>query len=283
MENRLGADLTLRIDGAGDADVAFTLADPNAAPTSAVVKAVVEPRLFGYLPARSNGRAMLVLGGGGYVELMAGREGVQVARWLNRLGYVAYVLVHRFPNAEHGPSAPLDDARAAMAAIRASGTTARGLGVVGLSSGGHLAACLAAEYPAEWGGGEVAPPDVLVVGYAPISTNAAGRQIVADKPPLPPVEKQAMYDRLQPDAQLLDNPPPAFIVYAGNDPVVPVENARRLHAAFEAKGGSAELHVFGDAPHGFALDTQGLPVSVWPTLCEAWLRQVGFLDATAAA
>jgi len=278
MENRLGADLTLRMDAAGDAPVAFTLADPDAAPTAAVVKTVAEPRLFGYLPARSNGRAMLVLGGGGYVELMVGREGVQVARWLNRLGYVAYVLVHRFPDAEHGASAPLDDARAAMAAIRASGTAAKGLGVVGLSSGGHLATCLAAEYPPEWSGEPVAPPDVLVVGYAPISTNAAGRQIIEDKPPLPPVEKQAMYDRLQPDAQLLDNPPPAFIVYAGNDPVVPVENARRLHAAFGAKGGSAELHVFGDAPHGFALDTQDLPVSVWPVLCEAWLRQVGFLD-----
>ena len=278
MENRLGADLTLRMDGAGDAPVPFTLADPDAAPTAAVVKTVAEPRLFGYLPERPNGRAMLVLGGGGYVELMVGREGVQVARWLNRLGYVAYVLVHRFPNAEHGLSAPLDDARAALAAIRASGTAAKGLGVVGLSSGGHLAACLAAEYPPKWDGAPIAPPDVLVIGYAPISTNAAGRQIVADKPPLPPVEKQAMYDRLQPDAQLMAGPPPAFIVYAGNDAVIPVENARRLHAAFTAAGASAELHVFADAPHGFALDTPGLPVSVWPTLCEAWLRQVGFLD-----
>ena len=29
--------------------------------------------------------------------------------------------------------------------------------------------------------------------------------------------------------------------------------------------------------YGFALDTVGKPVSVWPQLCEAWLRQVGFL------
>ncbi|RZM26181.1 MAG: alpha/beta hydrolase, partial [Sphingomonas sp.] len=69
----------------------------------------------------------------------------------------------------------------------------------------------------------------------------------------------------------------AFIVYAGNDPVVPIENARRLHAAWQQAGGAAKLHVFGDAPHGFALDTKDMPVSVWPTLCEAWLRQVGFL------
>ncbi|MDV3456267.1 alpha/beta hydrolase [Sphingomonas sp. HF-S4] len=264
-------------------DGAFTLADPDAAPEGAVVTSVARPILLGYAPAKPNARAMLILGGGGYTQLMAGREGIQVARWLTSLGYHAFVLIHRFPNGEHGVAAPLDDAMEAMRAIRASGRAESGLGVVGLSSGGHLAACLAADYPAEWAppasrhSDQATRPDVLVVGYAPISTNAKGRTIVADKPPLPPVEKQAMYDRLQPDAQLMAAPPPAFIVYAGNDAVVPVENARRLHAAFEAAGASAELHVFADAPHGFALDTPDLPVSLWPRLCEAWLRQTGFL------
>ncbi|MDO6412863.1 alpha/beta hydrolase [Sphingomonas sp. BIUV-7] len=227
---------------------------------------------------RPNGRAMLVLGGGGYTALMAGREGVQVALWLNGLGYQAFVLIHRFPNAENGEAAPLDDAIAAMRAIRASGV--REVGAVGLSSGGHLAACLAAEYPAEWASepGDSYRPDVMVIGYGPISTNAKGRTIVADKAPLPPAEKQAMYDRLQPDAQLLPAPPPAFIVYSGNDPVVPVENAFRLHRAIVEAKGTSELHIFADAPHGFALDTPGLPVSRWPALCEAWLRQIGFLD-----
>jgi dipeptidyl aminopeptidase/acylaminoacyl peptidase len=161
--------------------------------------------------------------------------------------------------------------------IRASGLADQGLGVVGLSSGGHLAACLIAGYPAAWGKAAPQRPDVLVVGYAPISTNAFGRTIVADKPPLPPVEKQALYDALQPDAQLLPGPPPTFIVYAGNDPVVPVENAHRLHDALKAAGGQPELHIFADAPHGFALDTPDQPVSLWPKLCEAWLRQQHFL------
>ncbi|MDT7532819.1 alpha/beta hydrolase [Sphingobium sp. SA2] len=186
-------------------------------------------------------------------------------------------MIHRFPDASNGPSAPLDDAHAAMALARSSGFAREGLGVVGLSSGGHLAACLAADYPAEWGKADLQPPDILVIGYAPISTNAKGRTVVADKPPLPPVEKQALYDALQPDAQLLSEPPPTFIVYAGNDPVVPVENAHRLHRALRDAGGSTELHIFADAPHGFALDTTDMPVSIWPTLCEAWLRQVGFL------
>jgi len=263
---------------------AVTVEDPAAAPEAAVVTAVDQPVVLEYRAAKPNGRAMLVLGGGGYTALMAGREGVQVATWLTGLGYDAYVLLHRFPNATHGVAASLDDAREAMRLIRATGRASAGLGVVGLSSGGHLAACLAAAYPDEWTApasrnpGQSTRPDILVIGYAPVSTNAAGRTIIVDKPPLMPVEKQAMYDRLQPDAQLLASPPPAFIVYAGSDPVVPVENAHRLYRAWHEAGGAAELHVFAEAPHGFALDTPGLPVSVWPTLCEAWLRQVGFLD-----
>jgi acetyl esterase/lipase len=258
----------------------FTLQNADAAPEAAVVTAVARPVLLGFTPDQPNGRAMLVLGGGGYVALMAGREGVQVARWLNSIGYHAFVLIHRFPDGESGPSAPLDDAIEAMRMIRASGVAS--VGVVGLSSGGHLGACLAADYPGEWQAPASAyadvssRPDVLVIGYGPISTNAKGRTIIADKPPLPPVEKQAMYDRLQPDAQISPAPPPFFIVYSGNDPVVPVENAFRLHRAVTEAGGSSELHVFADAPHGFALDTMGLPVTQWPTLCAAWLEQVEF-------
>ena len=271
----LAANLVWRLRAAQGG--AFTLEDEAAAPEAAVVTAVERPVLLGYAPDAPNGRAMLVLGGGGYTALMAGREGVQVARWLNGLGYHAFVLIHRFPHAGTGPSAPLDDALAAMAMIRGSGLADRGLGVIGLSSGGHLAACLAARYPAAWGTAEAQRPDVMVIGYAPVSTNAKGRTIVPDKPPLPPVEKQALYDALQPDAQLLPDPPPTFIVYAGNDPVVPAINAQRLHDALRDAGGSSELHIFADAPHGFALDTPDRPVSLWPRLCEAWLRQVGFL------
>lgn len=280
----MGADLARPLWAVGPLEGAFTLAEPDAPAEATVVAAVTRPVLLSFAPSRPNGRAMLILGGGGYTALMVGREGVAVANWLNALGYHTHVLIHRFPNSEHGVSAPLDDAMEAMRMIRADGQAAKGVGVVGLSSGGHLAACLAAEYPSTWTapssrhGQQPVRPDVMVIGYGPISTNAKGRTIVADKPALTPAEKQALYDRLQPDAQLLPDPPPAFIVYSANDPVVPVENARRLYSAMSQRGGAAELHIFADAPHGFALDTVEMPVAVWPKLCEAWLKQVGFLD-----
>jgi hypothetical protein len=58
---------------------------------------------------------------------------------------------------------------------------------------------------------------------------------------------------------------------------VPVENARRLQAAYGANDASAEVHIFADAPHGFALRTPKIPAGQWPVLCEAWLRRIGVL------
>ncbi|KAF9870472.1 pectin acetylesterase [Colletotrichum karsti] len=259
---------------------AFTLEQPDGPIDQAVASSVTRPWLFGYKPTTTpNKRAILILGGGGYVQLMVGREGVQVARWLAFLGFEAYVLVHRFPTASTSPSAPVDDARQALRLIKEH-SEASSLGVCGLSSGGHLASALLAEYPAAWSataGPAVPELEFAIIGYGPISTNAKGHQIVPNKAPLDPPEKQELYDVVIPDQQLRRPAPPSFVVYSGNDPIVPVVNAYRIAQGIQEAGGAVELHVFADAPHGFALDTKGLPVSDWPRLCEAWLKQRGIL------
>ena len=266
-----------------DGDVFTGVFEDDAPASDLALSDVTQPALFGYRPARPNGHAVMILAGGGYTRLVIGKEGVDVARWLASRGFFAFVLAHRYPKAETSPQAPVDDAIEGMRMIRAQ---ARDLGIssvgaVGLSSGGHLAACLVAHYPSEWQAPASANsahshrPDFLVVGYGPISTNAKGRTIIPDKAPLPPVEKQALYDILQPDAHMSAEPPPSFIVYCGNDPIVPVRNAIRLYDALHERGAQVELHIFGDAPHGFALREPDLPVGAWPTLCEAWLGQIG--------
>lgn len=287
MATHLGEDSSWRLwpeSGDGE-DLVFEAPAPA---EDLVVSDVMRARCFMFKPVRPNGRAALVLAGGGYTKLVIGKEGVEVAQWLCSLGMHAFVLAHRFPCARNaidgrnGSQAPVDDAIEAMRQIRARANewslNPADIGVVGLSSGGHLASCLVSQYPAGWRAPESAHahisarPDFLVVGYAPISTNATGRTVIPNKPPLPPPEKQALYEAMQPDVQLLEAPPPAFIVYSANDDVVPVENAYRLHKALLAKGGEAELHVFADAPHGFALRERVGPVAKWPELCAAWLR-----------
>lgn len=261
---------------------AITLSKPNEPLDHAVVASVSRPWLFFFAPTASNGRSILILGGGGYTQLMVGREGIAVAKWLNTLGFNAFVLVHRFPNAHSSPQAPVDDARRALCLIQEKGFAMKGLGICGLSSGGHLAASLLAAYPSTWTcpalSATIPAIEFAIVGYAPISTNAKGRTIILNKAALEPPEKQALYDAVQPDAQLLDSAPPTFIVYSGSDEVVPVVNAYRLAEGLGRKGAPVELHVFADAPHGFGMDTVGLPVSQWPKLCEAWMRQRGLVE-----
>ncbi|KAJ4370036.1 hypothetical protein N0V83_005800 [Neocucurbitaria cava] len=282
---QINADIAWPLYDTEPLEGAFSLSTPNENIDTAVVTSVRRPWLFGFKPqapnTNANNKAILICGGGGYVELMLGREGIQVARWLTSLGFTAFVLVHRFPNSETSAQAPLDDARRALSIIADKGFAedGKGVAVCGLSSGGHLAASLLASYPQTWSASksQIEPQlpkiDFAIIGYAPISTNAAGRTIIKDKAPLPPKEKQELYDALQPDVQLKSPAPPTFIVYAGNDHVVPIVNAYRLAEGVAKEGGKVELHVFADAPHGFGVDTVGLPVSGWVGMCEAWLRQ----------
>ncbi|KAI1398618.1 Alpha/Beta hydrolase protein [Hypoxylon fuscum] len=275
----LGADFAWPLWNNQEIDDAFEIDQAGGVDGSVITK-VSRPWLFGYKPTKApNGRSVLILGGGGYTQLMVGREGIAVARWLTGLGFTAFVLVHRFPNADTGPQAPLDDARQALRLINEAGSSPSFLGVCGLSSGGHLAAALLSDYPTVWATSAPIPKLAFaIIGYGPISSNAAGRSIVADKPPLEPPAKQALYDTVIPDEQLAHPAPPTFIVYSANDPVVPVVNAYRLTEGLTKAGGSVELHVFADAPHGFAMDTEGLPVSKWPSLCEGWMQQQGLLE-----
>ncbi|PVH74814.1 alpha/beta-hydrolase [Cadophora sp. DSE1049] len=281
---QFGADLAWPLWESEALEGAFTLqAHGVTTNTNGVVKEVARPWLFGYKAAEPNGRAILILGGGGYVELMVGREGVAVAHWLTNLGFNAFVLVHRFPTAKTGAQAPVDDARRSLWLIEDSGLATKGLGLCGLSSGGHLAASLLASYPASWvypnATEETPKPTFAIIGYGPLSTNAVGRTIIPDKALLAPPEKQELYNTVQPDVQLVSPAPPTFIVYSGNDPIVPVVNAYRLTEGVTQAGGVVELHVFADAPHGFGIDTVDLPVSRWPQMCEAWLKQNGLLRA----
>ena len=282
FSNPLNADWAWPLYRDGPIEGAFELDLANGI-DEAVATSVTRPWLFAWKPTTStpNGRNILILGGGGYVELMVGREGVQVARWLAGLGFYVFVLIHRFPNKETGSQAPVDDARRALEMFDEKGFAKGRKAVCGLSSGGHLAASLLSTYPTCWSNpnAESGVPylEFAIIGYAPISTNAKGRQIIANKPALEPPEKQALYDTVQPDVQLESRVPPTFIVYAGNDPVVPVVNAYRLAEGIMKAGAPVELHVFSDAPHGFALDTPGLPVSDWPSMCEKWMEQNGFM------
>lgn len=256
-----------------------------------VVTAIVRSTLTVYLPTgRRTGASALVIPGGGYTSIVFDKEGVEVARWLAGVGVAAFVLKHRLPGEGHadGARVPLQDAQRALRMIRGRAAESRldpdKTGVVGLSSGAHLAATLGAAhdqpvYTARDGFDALsARPAFMALAYGPYSGNARDSLIDPAQAPLSPPEKQALYDAFPVDRLVSGDTPPAFLVSADDDHRVNPVNSIRLYLALRAAGIPSELHIFKNGGHGFAIfEAQGKAVATWTRLCEMWLASLGMM------
>lgn len=228
---------------------------------------------------RPNGTAMVVVPGGAYLREEIDKEGFDVARWLASQGINAYVLKYRLPNEghAHGRNVPLQDIQRAVRLIRAGETGSappKFVGVMGFSAGGHLVATLAAyaDAPVQTpqDGTDLLParPDFWVALYPYIPRRA--------ELPAPSDERMALFTTFPFEEAVNAHTPPAFIAVGSADTRVPTEHSRRINDALAKAGVPAELHVFAEAPHGFALRGKG-PEKNWPDLCLNWMRRTGFL------
>ncbi|HYH03547.1 MAG TPA: alpha/beta hydrolase, partial [Bacillota bacterium] len=226
------------------------------------ITGIINPTLTPCIPAKPNGTAMVVIPGGGYRNLVFDKEGTEIARWLNTFGITVFILKHRLPNEGHknGQMGPLQDAQRAIRLIRNNarqwGVKPDRIGVMGFSAGGHLAATVGVNYNTKAYptrdkiDKQSARPDFMVLVYAAISNNA---QFVNGKTP------------------------PTFLVCGNNDRKVDPENSIRFYLALKKAAVPVELHVFGNAQHGFAIRYAEGSVRHWTTLCKEWLEEVGLL------
>ena len=110
---------------------------------------IANPTLEAFLPENGvlNGTAVLVCPGGGMQRLAYEHEGLEVAKWLNSQGVMAFVLKYRIPTtALEG----LMDAQRAMGIIRSEasrwGLRKDSVGFLGFSAGGEIGTWLACRY-----------------------------------------------------------------------------------------------------------------------------------------
>jgi acetyl esterase/lipase len=213
-------------------------------------------------PTPARGRA-LVYAGGGYLQLMHDKEGVEIARWLNTLGLDAYVLVHRLPGQDCHPfDIALQDGLRALDLLATLAPLP--LLHVGLSSGGHLAGVMACQRESAG----------AVIAYAPINANHRDHKFPPAKPDFPPPEKQAFYDAWP--IGIATEPHglpkcPVFLAYALHDPIVPIQHALNLIVAAQQRQLDVEAHVFPQAEHGFALRGLDGTQDQWPGLAARWM------------
>jgi acetyl esterase/lipase len=247
---------------------------------------VANPGLFIFRPERSNGVAILMFQGGGYERV--GR-GPGVPTYFAKRGYTVFDMRYRLPHAgwEAGPDVTLQDAQQGLRLIRSRaaefGVRADRVGVMGFSSGGHMASYAATAWardvtPAGLGLSDISTrPDFACLG-CPVVTMS--------DPYVHRASRQNLFgDARDPDALRLRSPemlvtpetPPMFMVHAGDDRVVSPNNSLILFSALRAAGVAAELHIFEKGGHnmgaGFA---PGSPLSSFPDLMLDWMSRQGF-------
>jgi acetyl esterase/lipase len=249
-----------------------------------IVRGVRDPRVTVFRPRGLPRGALLLLPGGGYRHVVVDKEGFETARWLAERGIAVFVLFYRLPadGWSAGPDAPLQDAQRAMRLLRLRASTwdldPRRLGVVGFSAGGHLAARLASGFTrptyaaVDAADGVSARPALAGLMYPVIAMDLPAAHAGSREQMLGPAPSAERVREYSADTAVGPDTPPTFILHAGDDTSVPVENSQRMAAALRAAGVPVDLHVFAVGGHGFGLRAvAGKPVAAWPQLFLDWL------------
>lgn len=240
---------------------------------------------------KATGAAVIVCPGGGYSKLVDGKEGSEIAKWLNSLGISAFVLKYRIGMRYHQP-APLQDVSRAMRTIRVRAKEwnldENRIGIIGFSAGGHLASTLGTHFdtgkadspdPIERASSR---PDLMMLIYPVITmgefTHPGSKKNLLDENPTDELIK--LYSN---ELQIKKDTPPTFMIHTMDDKVVPVENSLMFVTALRKAGIPIEFHLYETGPHGFGLAPNNQVLASWTQRCADWLKLHGFLDAKTTA
>jgi acetyl esterase/lipase len=249
-----------------------------------IVSNVSRPTLTAFFPqhAKPESEAVIVFPGGGYGGLAAGHEGIEVAKRLNDLGIVAFVLKYRIPKKEWMPNTeigPLQDAQRAIQIVRQNAKKWKirkdRIGILGFSAGGHLASTAATHFNKARITNKKKislRPDFVALIYPVVSfTDSIGHQGSKDnllgKGASP--EKIREYSH---EFNVTEKTPPTFLVHAKDDPVN-YKNSIVFADALNAKGVFSEVLLFESGGHGFGLVNKTSDIQ-WIERFAQWLKKL---------
>ncbi|MBC7888479.1 MAG: alpha/beta hydrolase [Ferruginibacter sp.] len=252
---------------------------------------VAIPGFYAFFPSKddNNGTAILIFPGGGYHHLTYNLGGFQLAKWFNTMGMSAFVVNYRLPTSpdlQQRELGPLQDAQRAMRMVRANAgkwkINPNKIGVQGSSAGGHLAAMMGTmtedvsrindhldtiSYNTNF--------MVLVSPVISMGSNAhkgSKTNLLGDNP------SQNLMDRYSMELQVSASTPPCFIADAFNDKTVSPINSLLFYKALLDKNISTSFHVFPQGGHAIGLSNNPGSTEQWKSLCEAWLKEMKFIE-----
>lgn len=249
---------------------------PDGAPNAFTYDSSADPQgekykdaLLEIYPARNpNGYCVLVCPGGGYAMLSMTHEGRDIKDWLNARGFTCCMLQYRMPRGHH--DVPLSDVQQSMRIIRGRedlGVTH--IGVMGFSAGGHLASTAATHYV-----DAATRPDFQILVYPvitfekPYTHNGSVYGLLGENP------SQEMLDLYSNQKHVTPDTPPAFILAASDDWLVPVKNSLMYYEALIENKVSVSMHIYPTGGHGFGWGDNYIYKSEWSAELERWLNTV---------
>lgn len=248
---------------------------------------VFTPSISIYLPPKekATGAAVIICPGGGYGVLVIEKEGYAIARYFADKGIAAFVLKYRLPDKKimkDKSTGPLQDAQQAIRLVRRHAEewniNPGKIGIMGFSAGGHLAATVGTHYRmsvADNTQGDNLRPDFMILVYPVISmTDSLGhagsrKNLLGENPGY---EKIKLFSN---ELQVTDDTPPAFLIHAGDDKVVDVDNSISFYEALRHHKVPAEMHIYPKGDHGFVLH---IPIDEWMNLCLKWMKAAGIIQ-----
>lgn len=222
---------------------------------------VTNPALEVFLPkpGTNNQSAVIVCPGGGYQILAYDLEGTEIAAWLNKMGFTAFVLQYRIPNKKDGA---LQDAQRAMRVVRDNckkwNLNTDRIGIMGFSAGGSLSARTSVLFNKKT--------------YSPIDKSDS----LSCRPSFTMLIYPAYLDQgpnlsLTPELELNKNVPPIFIFQTADDPYG--NSALVMASALRNAKLPVELHLLPEGGHGYGVRPGKIAATTWPVLAEQWLKR----------
>lgn len=208
--------------------------------------------------ANNNGVGIIICPGGGYSILAINLEGYEIAAWLNKLGYTAFVLQYRVPKKEAGA---LQDAQRAIRLVRSHAAEWKlqpeKVGIMGFSAGGSLTARAATQYN--------------VNTYTPIDKADS----LSARPAFGALIYPAYLDKgenrsLTPELKVNAETPAMFLFATADDPYG--NSALVMAGALRDAKVPVELHFYANGGHGYGLRNGNPAGETWPALMEKWLK-----------
>jgi acetyl esterase/lipase len=236
------------------------------------VRHINNPSLTVFLPPKdqATGAAVVICPGGGHRELVFNAEGVDPARYFNRLGVAAFALKYRLAREEGSPYTidnAREDAQRAMRLVRSRarewGIDPKRIGLMGFSAGGELAS---------------------IVTFGPTDGNPKATDPVDHLSCRPDFLIEIYPGPLGEPGSVPTNAPPAFFLGA-NDDTGPAQIIAEMLGKYQKAGVPAEAHLFAKGSHAFNMGYRSKLATIknWPQRLTDWLTDNNILNASVPA